>query len=138
MYSKHVLIGNLGSEPDSRYTPGGDMVVSFSLAVNKSWTGKDGQKVEKVTWYRVTSWRKLAETVAQYCKKGDRVLVEGEDLEARAYANKNTGEPAAALELTANTVRFLTPKGMTEPPGPQASAPMPQRSSDALDDDIPF
>lgn len=137
MYSKHVLIGNIGNEPEMRYTPGGDPVTSFSLAVNKTWT-KDGVKQEKVTWYRVTTWRKLAETVANYCKKGDRVLVEGEDLEARAYANKNTGEPAAALELTANTVRFLTPKGTTEPPGAQAAAAVPERSVDEIAEAIPF
>lgn len=117
MYSKIILVGNLGNTPEMRLTPSGDSVTSMSLAVNKSWT-KDGVKTEKTTWVRVTTWRKLAEVTAQYCKKGDRILVEGEDIEARAFADKSTNEPRASLELTATTVKFMTPKGETVEVGP--------------------
>lgn len=109
MFSQITLIGNLGGEPESRYSPSGDMVVSFSLAVNKSWT-KDGVKQERTTWYRVSCWRKLAEVAAQYLTKGSKVMIVGEDISARAYTAKN-GELAASLDVTASTIKFLSTKG---------------------------
>ena len=87
MYEKHVIMGNLGREPEMRYTPAGVPVADFSVAVNKRYTNKDGERVEKTTWYKVTCWRKLAETSAQYLKKGRTVIVEG-DLAAEAYTDQ--------------------------------------------------
>ena len=86
MYEKHVIMGNLGREPEMRYTPAGVPVTDFSVAVNKRYTNKDGERIERTTWYKVTCWRKLAETCAQYLKKGRTVIVEG-DLTAEAYTD---------------------------------------------------
>ena len=110
MFSQIILIGNLGNDPEMRYTPTGVPVTSFSLAVNKSWTNQEGQRQDKTTWYRVNTWRKQAETVSQYLTKGSKVLVVGELDEARAYIDRD-GNPRASLEVTAQTVRFLSGRG---------------------------
>ena len=138
MFSQITLVGNLGSSPELRYTSSGVPVVSFSLAVNKSWKDATGNKQERTNWYRISCWRKLAETVAQYCTKGQRVLVVGEDIEARPYTNRN-GEQAVSLEVTANVVRFLSSKSETdapwEPMGSGADQPPPAPVEDS---EIPF
>ncbi len=109
MYQTTTIVGRLGSDPEMRYTPSGVPVTSFGVAVNRRWTGKDGEAHEKTTWFRVTTWRKLAENCAQYLHKGQSVLVEGE-IDASAWTGQD-GEPRATLELTARTVRFLSSKG---------------------------
>lgn len=134
MYQQITLIGNLGGEPTMRYTPTGAPVASFSLAVNKSWIGEDGQRHEKTTWFKVTAWRKLAETVTEYLKSGNRVLVVGEVEKASAYTDRE-GNLRATIEVTAQTVRFMTPKsengGST---GGDHGAPAPE----IADEEIPF
>lgn len=112
MFQELILVGNLGDEPQMRYTPAGIAVANFSLAVNKVWSDANGQRQEKTTWFRVSAWRKQAELVSQYLHKGSRVLVRGE-VECRAYADKQ-GQPAASMEVTADMIRFLTPKGEIE------------------------
>ncbi len=121
MYQKLVIVGNLGSDPEMRYTPDGTPVTSFSVAVNRRWTAKDGSQGEKTTWFRVTAWRKLAETCNQYLSKGRTVLVEG-DIDASAWTAKD-GTARASLELTARNIRFLcgsrqsaTDEGIAAPP----------------------
>lgn len=137
MYSKFVLIGNLGNSPEMRYLPNGTPVASFSLAVNKVWIGEGGEKKEKTTWYRVTTWRKLAETVSQYLTKGQRVLVEGEDVEARAYTNKS-GEAACSLEITASTIKFMSAKGEVQSNENGQSSQQPTTTTIPDESDIPF
>ena len=110
MYQQITLIGNLGTDPEMRYTPSGVPVASFSLAVNKTWTGQDGQRQDKTTWFRITTWRKQAEIVSQYLTKGRRVMVVGEVEEARAYADRD-GNQRASLEVTAQIVKFLGNRG---------------------------
>jgi hypothetical protein len=78
VFQQTLIIGNLGKDPEMRYTPDGTPVTSFTVAVNKRWTGRDGSEQDKTTWYRVTCWRKLAETTNQYLKKGKQVMVIGE------------------------------------------------------------
>ena len=78
MYQQITLIGNLGRDPEMRYTPTGLPVTSFTMAVSRNWVGQDGQRQEKTIWFRVTAWRKLAETASQYLRKGSKVLVVGE------------------------------------------------------------
>lgn len=99
------IIGNVGKPAEMRYTPTGVPVTSFSVAVNKTWTDDSGQKREKVKWFRVTCWRKLAEVTAQYVTKGMQVFVKGE-IDASAFTDRE-GQNRAALELTATTVKFL-------------------------------
>ena len=109
MYQHTVIVGNLGRDPEMRYTPSGIPVTNFSVAVSRKWKGQDGEMHEKTTWFRVTAWRKLAELCNQYLSKGRQVLVEGE-VEASAWMGQD-GEPLATLELTAQTVRFLGSRG---------------------------
>lgn len=105
MFQKTIIVGNLGRDPEMRYTPSGVPVTTFSVAVNRRWTDQQGQPQEKTTWFRVTAWRKLAELCNQYLSKGRQVLVEG-DIDASAWLAQD-GQPRASLELTARTVRFL-------------------------------
>jgi single-strand DNA-binding protein len=114
MYQNLTLIGNLGTDPTMRYTPSGVAVADFTLAVNRSWTGQDGQQQNKTTWFKVSCWNKLAETVTQYLTKGRLVLVVGEIEEARAYSDKD-GNLRASLEVKAMSVKFLgKPEGSTQ------------------------
>jgi single-strand DNA-binding protein len=115
MYQKIIVIGNLGGDPEMRYTPSGQAVCNYSVASNRTWTSNDGSKGEETTWFRISSWGKRAEVDNQYLKKGQRVLVEG-----RLSPDKETGGPriwtkqdgtsAASYEITAETVKFLSPR----------------------------
>lgn len=110
MYQQITLIGNLGNDPELRHTATGTPVCSFNLAVNKKWTGQDGQAQEKTTWFRVTTWKKTAEIVAQYLTKGSQVFVIGELEDARVWTDKE-GVARASLEVNGQTVKFLGGKG---------------------------
>ena len=103
--NKVILIGNLGSDPEMRYTPNGAAVCEFSMAVNRRYTTGDGEQREETDWFRVTSWGKLAETVNQYLQKGRKAYVEGR-ISSSAYTDRE-GQPRASLEVTAQTVQFL-------------------------------
>lgn len=115
MYHKILLVGNLGRDPEMRYTPSGQQVTTFSMATSEKWSGQDGQQHDRTIWWRVTAWGKQAETVNQYLKKGNRVLVEGR-MNADTNGNPRTwtsqdGSVRASFEVTAQTIKFLTPKG---------------------------
>jgi len=106
MFQNTVIVGNVGRDPELRYTPGGQAVCDFSVAVSRRWADRDtGEQRERTTWYRVTCWGKLAETVNEHVRKGRQVLVTGE-IEASAWVDKD-GNARATLELTAREVRFL-------------------------------
>lgn len=112
MYQNTVVIGHLGRDPEMRYTPDGTPVTSFSVATTRKWTNKDGQLQEKTTWFRVTTWRKQAETCNQYLKKGSKIFFRGRltpDAQGNPRIwNGNDGTPHASFEITASTVRFLS------------------------------
>jgi single-strand DNA-binding protein len=116
MYQKIVLVGNLGRDPEMRYTPDGTPVTSFSIATNESWTGRDGEQQDRTTWWRITAWRRLAETCNQYLSRGSQVLVEGrvnpdpETGNPRVFT-RNDGTTGASYEVTAFTVKFLGGRG---------------------------
>lgn len=105
MYQQITVVGNVGREPEMRYTQGGVAVCDFSVAVNKKYETAAGEKRDETTWFRVTCWRQLAETMGKYLTKGKQVMVVGE-VSASAYTAKD-GHPAASLEITANVVKFL-------------------------------
>ena len=107
MYQYTVIVGNVGRDPEMKYTQGGVAVCNFSVAVNRRWTDKNtNEQREKTTWFKVACWRGLAETVNQYVYKGMRVLVTGE-VDASAWTD-NDGNPRASLEITARDVKFLS------------------------------
>ena len=112
MYQRIILIGHLGGDPQMRFTPEGVPVTTFSVATNRKWTDASGNPQEKTVWFRVTTWRKLAEQCNQYLAKGKLVMVEGE-LESdpqsggpRVWTDRD-GHPRASYEVTARAVRFL-------------------------------
>lgn len=112
MFQKIILAGNLGRDPEMRYTQSGTPVTNFSMATNEKWTDSDGGPQERTTWWRVTCWGRLGETVNQYLSKGRQVLVEcriNPDPETggpRVY-QRNDGSWGAQYEVTALTVKFL-------------------------------
>ena len=111
MYHKIIVVGNLGRDPEMRYTPDGTPVTNFSVASNRSYNNAAGEKVEEVTWFRVAAWRGLAEVCNQYLSKGRPVLVEGrlqsdENGGPRVWEGTD-GEARASYELTAENVRFI-------------------------------
>ena len=110
MYAKIIIIGNLGSNPEQRFTPAGDPVTTFSVATSRKYGEKD-----ETTWFRVSVWGKQAESSNQYLHKGSKVLVEGH-LRPDSNGNPNVyqrkdGTWASSYEITAESVRFLTAKG---------------------------
>jgi single-strand DNA-binding protein len=105
MYAETIIIGNVGRDAEMQYTPTGVAVTDFSVATHRTWTDADGERHERTQWYRVTCWRKLAETAAQYVRKGRLVLVKGE-CAASAFISAD-GQAVATLELTASTYRLL-------------------------------
>jgi single-strand DNA-binding protein len=115
MYHTVILVGNLGRDPEMRYTPAGQAVTNFSIAVNDNYT-KDGERVERTIWVRVSAWGKQAENCNLYLKKGSKVLVEGRLVADAATGGprvyeKNDGTPGASFEVSAQTVRFLSSRG---------------------------
>ncbi len=105
-YQQITLLGNLGNDPETRQTPSGVAVTSFSLAVSRQWTDASGTKKDKTVWFRVSVWGNQAEACSAYLHKGSKVLVVGEVEEARAYTDRD-GNARASLEVRAQTVQFL-------------------------------
>ncbi len=112
MYHTIIIVGNVGKDPEMRYTPSGQAVTNFNVATNRQYTGSDGAQVKETIWFRISTWGKNAEVCNQYVRKGSKVLVEG-----RLNADAKTGGPriwqgqngpGANFEVTANTVRFLS------------------------------
>jgi single-strand DNA-binding protein len=108
--SKITLIGNLGRDPETRYTPNGTMNVQFTMAVSRRWTDQGGQQQERTTWFRVTAWSRLAETLDSltqngYLAKGKQVYVLG-NLETREYQDQQ-GQTRTSLEVRADEVLLL-------------------------------
>ena len=103
--NKVILIGNLGKDPELRYTQSGQAVVNFSLATNESWTDKSGERVEKTEWHRIVAWAKTAALCAQYLSKGRTVYIEGK-LQTRDWEDKE-GVKRQTTEIVAATVQFL-------------------------------
>ena len=105
MYQQCIIVGNLGRDPEMRYTANGKAVTVFTVAVNNR-SQEDGEWKDKTTWFRVTCWDKLAETTNQYLKKGRKVFVVGR-VDISTWTDKQSGEARGSLELTAREVKFL-------------------------------
>jgi single-strand DNA-binding protein len=107
MYQKLTIVGNLGSDPEMRYTPSGQAVTNFRVATNRKWVGNDGKPMEETTWFRVSVWGKQAETCNQYLSKGRLVLCEGRLKPEINIWNDQNGNARASYELNAFEVKFL-------------------------------
>jgi len=139
MYHQIVIVGNLGRDPEMRYTPSGTPVTSFNIATNRKYTGSDGQQVKETTWFRVSVFGKQAEAVAQYLKKGSACLVEGRlnpDSQSGGprIFQRQDGTSGASFEVTANTVRFLSGRAESGASPSDSVEEAPAGS----EDDIPF
>jgi len=119
--NKAMIIGNLTRDPELRTTPGGLQVTSFGIATNLNWTDQSGQKQEKVEFHNIVAWRKLAEIIGQYLKKGSKVYIEGR-LQTRTWDDKETGKKMYRTEIIADNMIMLDKKGSSDY---QSSQPAP-------------
>jgi single-strand DNA-binding protein len=135
--NKIILMGRLGRDPESRYTPSGKQVTNFSIAVDTGWGDK-----KQTSWFRCNVWEKKAEAVAEYFRKGSRILVEGECVIREYEAN---GEKKWSTEVNVQNFYFVDAKG--DRPESENNEPVPRRAPPAvpgggtmadMDDDIPF
>src|SRR5262245_21407788 len=149
--NKVILIGNLGTKPELRYTPGGQAVANFNIATNERWGGRDGQPAqERTEWHRIVVWGKTAENCGKFLDKGRQVYIEGR-LQTREWQDKE-GQKRYTTEIVAQTVQFLGGRG-GEPGagGGMSDERMPASvssggvgedfggdSSGGSDDDLPF
>ena len=149
MYQKMVIAGNLGRDPEMRYTPSGQAVTNLNVATNRQYTSNSGEKVKETTWFRVSVWGKQAESCNQYLRKGSKVLVEGRMNQDPATGGPRVwtgqdGSPRASFEMTAQTVRFLSSRGEDQAAGGGGGSGSSNygQPNDAMmppsDDDIPF
>ena len=115
MYQKIIIVGNLGRDPEMRYTPSGQAVTSFPIATNRTYTDSSGQKVSETVWFRVSVWGKQAESCNSYLRKGRRAMIEGR-LTADPQSGgpriwtRQDGSPGASFEITATSVQFMDSK----------------------------
>jgi single-strand DNA-binding protein len=139
MFHTIIIVGNVGKEPEMRYTPTGQAVTSFSVATSRNYTNSQGNSIKETVWFRITTWGKTAESCSQYVHKGNKILIEG-----RLQPDQQSGSPrvfqrkdgtwSASYEVSATTVRFLTSRNETTAAGEEA----PEASGEDVVDDIPF
>jgi len=136
--NKAILIGNLGKDPELRYTPSGQAVASFSIATTRKWRDKEGQFQEQTDWHNIVAWGKQAETINEYLKKGSPIYIEGR-IQNRSYDDKD-GVKKWISEVVIREFQFLGGRpdqsgGAKPTSGPPSEAP-PDVAAD--DDDLPF
>ena len=131
-----IIVGNLGQDPDIRYTTSGDAVANFSVATSESWKDKNtGDKQEKTEWHRIVMFRKLAEIAGEFLKKGSKVYIEGK-LQTRKWQDDH-GNDRYVTEIVANQMQMLDSR--ERPAQQQQQQPPAQPAADQnFDDDIPF
>jgi len=149
--NKVILVGNLGKDPDMKYTASGAAIANITVATSESWNDKQtGEKVEKTEWHRVVFFRRLAEIVGEYLRKGSQVYIEGK-LQTRKWQDQN-GQDRYTTEIVASEMQMLGGRGgeggarpqggggsgfRNNPPAQQAPAQS-GSDNDFADDDIPF
>jgi len=151
--NKVILLGNLGRDPETRYTTGGDAVTNLNIATSEQWKDKSGEKQERTEWHNITAWGKLGEICGQYLKKGKLVYIEG-SIRTDSWDDKETGVKKYRTEIVANTMKMLDRRGdegggsqggygggynQSQPRGssrPSSSGPGPDMGGD--DEDVPF
>ena len=109
---KAMIIGNLGRDPEMRYTPAGKAVTSFSVACNRTYSTAEGERKEETEWFRISAWGKLAETCSQYLRKGSKVYVEGR-LRTRTWEGQD-GQKRTEVEIVASDLQMLDTRGRGE------------------------
>ena len=144
--NKVILLGNLGRDPETRYTTGGDAVTNLSIATSEQWKDKSGEKQERTEWHRVVLFGRQAEVAGEYLKKGRSVYIEGR-LQTRKYTDKD-GVEKYSTEIVGDRMQLLGGRSggaesMSREPaaaivGSGKAAPKKAGAFDEMDDDIPF
>ena len=149
--NKVILVGNLGKDPEIKYTASGAAIANLTIATSDSWNDKQtGEKVEKTEWHRVVAFQRLAEIMGEYLKKGSQVYIEGK-LQTRKWQDQN-GQDRYSTEVVANDMQMLGGRGgegggqaqggggggFRKNPAPQQAPAKPDLDNDFADDDIPF
>jgi single-strand DNA-binding protein len=151
--NKVILIGNLGKDPEVRYTPTGLAVANLTMATTEAWKDKQtGNNQEKTEWHRVVFYQRLAEIAGEYLKKGSKIFIEGR-LQTRKWQDKTSGQDRYTTEIIADSMQMLDSKGASGSGSYEAgntsseraessSAPLaaaePAMAMEGFDDDIPF
>ena len=134
--NKVILLGNLGADPELRTTAGGDAVATISIATSDSWKDKNtGEEQQKTEWHRVVFFRRMAEVVGQYLKKGSSVYIEGQ-LQTNSYEDKNTGEKKYSNQIDARDMQMLGSRNNSETQS--NSSEESSMDQTPMDDEIPF
>ena len=145
--NKVILIGNLGRDPEVRYTPNGLAVANITIATTEAWKDKQsGENQERTEWHRVALYSRLAEITGEYLRKGSKVYIEGR-LQTRKWQDKNTGQDRYTTEVIADSLQMLDSKGSggninagnDQTTAKSGNNDMPQTEPmESFDDDIPF
>ena len=148
--NKVIIIGNVGANPEVRYTPSGTAVANFNVATNESWKDANGNQQERVEWHRIVAWGKLGEICGEYLRKGSHVYIEGR-LRTRNWEDQN-GNRRYTTEILLSDMQMLDKKSDTQGAASSSSASAPASGSDSAmgagsspsssqsvgDDDLPF
>lgn len=137
--NKVILVGNLGRDPEIRYTRDGTAVANLNLATTDYWTDNSGQRQERTEWHRVVAWGKLAEIAKEYLTKGRQIYIEGR-LQTRSWDDKQ-GNKRYTTEVRADQMLMLGTRGGDAPDRTSSSTPSPEFEHEpfqATDDDVPF
>ncbi len=134
--NKVILIGNLGQDPETRFTPQGTAVANLSVATNESWKDQNGEMQDRTEWHRIVMYGRMAETAGEYMKKGQMVYVEGR-LHTREWEDQNQIK-RRTTEIRCDNFTMLGKR--TDPQGSNPSSPtdIPSKPDDGGDDDLPF
>ncbi len=134
--NKVILIGNLGADPEIRYTPSGTAVANFNVATHEQWTNKSGEKEEKTEWHRIVAWARLGEICGEYLHKGSQVYIEGR-LQTKAWEDRD-GNKRYTTEIIALAMQMLgSPRKEGEATSMEERYPAEEPIS-IPNDDIPF
>ncbi|MDQ3245098.1 MAG: single-stranded DNA-binding protein [bacterium] len=131
--NKAIVIGNLTRDPEVRALPGGNKVCSFSVATNRVWKDKSGAKQESADYHNIVAFGRQAETIAQYMKKGNSILVEGR-MQTRSWDDKTSGEKKYRTEIIADRTQFGPKGGASTAGGTTGSALNPKEQENSMDD----
>ena len=149
--NKVILVGNLGRDPEIKYTASGAAIANITVATSESWNDKQtGEKVEKTEWHRIVAFQRLAEIMGEYLRKGSQVYIEGK-LQTRKWQDQS-GQDRYTTEVVANDMQMLGGRGgdagappqagggggFRKNPAPQQAPAQPAAYNDFADDDIPF
>ena len=140
--NKVILVGRLGKDPETRYMTNGEAVTNVTLATSENWKDKNGEKQEKTEWHNLTFYKRLAEVVGEYVKKGSEIYVEGK-IQTRKWQDKE-GKDRYTTEIICHEMKMLggkresTDEAKPEKQAAQPDNKEPPKNFDSFDDDIPF